>query len=93
MYIFFIFFLMLRRPPRSTLFPYTTLFRSEHGAFAAPGAPLMHSDSTTGPHRSLSHPLARALHSHQLCHLVGPLEVNHAMGDGVWLASQLWFPW
>src|SRR5260221_3914937 len=27
-YYFFIFFLMIRRPPRSTLFPYTTLFRS-----------------------------------------------------------------
>src|SRR2546422_11472942 len=27
-YIFF-FFLMIRRPPRSTLFPYTTLFRSQ----------------------------------------------------------------
>src|SRR5688572_31928465 len=27
MYAFF-FFLMIRRPPRSTLFPYTTLFRS-----------------------------------------------------------------
>src|SRR3989449_3537394 len=27
MYVFF-FFLMIRRPPRSTLFPYTTLFRS-----------------------------------------------------------------
>src|SRR2546427_11105883 len=27
-YILF-FFLMIRRPPRSTLFPYTTLFRSE----------------------------------------------------------------
>src|SRR5690554_7136600 len=26
-YLFF-FFLMIRRPPRSTLFPYTTLFRS-----------------------------------------------------------------
>src|SRR3712207_7368129 len=26
-----IFFLMIRRPPRSTLFPYTTLFRSELG--------------------------------------------------------------
>src|ERR1039457_409820 len=26
--ISFIFFLMIRRPPRSTLFPYTTLFRS-----------------------------------------------------------------
>src|SRR3712207_9566066 len=25
---FVIFFLMIRRPPRSTLFPYTTLFRS-----------------------------------------------------------------
>src|SRR5690349_24074792 len=25
----FVFFLMIRRPPRSTLFPYTTLFRSE----------------------------------------------------------------
>src|SRR2546422_11613096 len=27
----FFFFLMIRRPPRSTLFPYTTLFRSAHG--------------------------------------------------------------
>src|SRR3974377_652429 len=26
------FFLMIRRPPRSTLFPYTTLFRSERGS-------------------------------------------------------------
>src|SRR3712207_7853768 len=31
-----IFFLMIRRPPRSTLFPYTTLFRSQavHAAHA-----------------------------------------------------------
>src|SRR5258708_32963348 len=29
------FFLMIRRPPRSTLFPYTTLFRSALAAFAA----------------------------------------------------------
>src|SRR6266536_3922814 len=27
----FFFFLMIRRPPRSTLFPYTTLFRSPLG--------------------------------------------------------------
>src|SRR5256885_3328807 len=37
----FFFFLMIRRPPRSTLFPYTTLFRSLalvglHHRFAAP---------------------------------------------------------
>src|SRR5438105_9964335 len=30
------FFLLIRRPPRSTLFPYTTLFRSRRG-LAAPG--------------------------------------------------------
>src|SRR5258707_794255 len=29
------FFLMIRRPPRSTLFPYTTLFRSAHDRKAA----------------------------------------------------------
>src|SRR2546422_8473942 len=28
MFYLFFFFLMIRRPPRSTLFPYTTLFRS-----------------------------------------------------------------
>src|SRR3712207_9119934 len=34
-YCFFIFFLMIRRPPRSTLFPYTTLFRSYVAAVLA----------------------------------------------------------
>src|SRR5947208_8151862 len=29
----YFFFLMIPRPPRSTLFPYTTLFRSEVGNF------------------------------------------------------------
>src|SRR6266536_5888716 len=31
-YLFAFFFLMIRRPPRSTLFPYTTLFRSPYRA-------------------------------------------------------------
>src|SRR3712207_7652428 len=31
------FFLMIRRPPRSTLFPYTTLFRSGHGVRGGAG--------------------------------------------------------
>src|SRR2546426_2222357 len=34
----FFFFLMIRRPPRSTLFPYTTLFRSV-SAFGSPPDP------------------------------------------------------
>src|SRR5437764_9849992 len=37
---FFFFFLMIRRPPRSTLFPYTTLFRSGCSVRdAGPGVP------------------------------------------------------
>src|SRR3712207_8847549 len=35
------FFLMIRRPPRSTLFPYTTLFRSDPGRGAGPTAPRL----------------------------------------------------
>src|SRR3712207_8592879 len=31
---------MIRRPPRSTLFPYTTLFRSRRVVFGRPYAPL-----------------------------------------------------
>src|SRR3712207_9346881 len=34
--MFMFFFLMIRRPPRSTLFPYTTLFRS-----LVPGLPAL----------------------------------------------------
>src|SRR5256885_7283498 len=33
------FFLMIRRPPRSTLFPYTTLFRSAHELIRVARAP------------------------------------------------------
>src|SRR2546429_6678100 len=36
----FFFFLMIRRPPRSTLFPYTTLFRSPPRARRHAGAQL-----------------------------------------------------
>src|SRR5438034_4643669 len=36
LHLSFFFFLMIRRPPRSTLFPYTTLFRSQlpHAGFS-----------------------------------------------------------
>src|SRR5438270_7603670 len=40
----FFFFLMIRRPPRSTLFPYTTLFRSQSKVPADPGA-CAHADA------------------------------------------------
>src|SRR2546430_10534761 len=41
-----VFFLMIRRPPRSTLFPYTTLFRSPQRSVAAAGE---HVDPVGGP--------------------------------------------
>src|SRR3989442_7888601 len=47
MSVFFFFFLMIRRPPRSTLFPYTTLFRSLE---SLPRRPVMHD------HLRLSYP-------------------------------------
>src|SRR5216683_3606848 len=41
--LFLFFFLMIRRPPRSTLFPYTTLFRSEPPGVPAATAPAARS--------------------------------------------------
>src|SRR5437764_13611177 len=45
LYLPFFFFLMIRRPPRSTLFPYTTLFRS---CWPSPGRKLSRFKSTNG---------------------------------------------
>src|SRR2546426_11035202 len=36
---------MIRRPPRSTLFPYTTLFRSQIGAAVDPARPSLGEDA------------------------------------------------
>src|SRR3712207_7196915 len=46
---------MIRRPPRSTLFPYTTLFRSPRRPAPAPPR-----ESTPGPPRGCRPPLPRA---------------------------------
>src|SRR6266536_4753136 len=56
--LYCLFFLMIRRPPRSTLFPYTTLFRS-CWAWRAPclGAPCQLL-SLVGPEHGRTIPLA-----------------------------------
>src|SRR5258708_21006991 len=66
-----VFFLMIRRPPRSTLFPYTTLFRSaaDRGADArgqgppAPGGggPCPRSEEHTSELQSPDHLVCRLL--------------------------------
>src|SRR3989441_5963936 len=45
---FLFFFLMIRRPPRSTLFPYTTLFRSLFAARLGDLKLLLSNDLTPG---------------------------------------------
>src|SRR3712207_7246027 len=54
---------MMRRPPRSTLFPYTTLFRSQEAVTVARGRGLLTLHGTAGPlQRELSYaPLVEAL--------------------------------
>src|SRR5206468_13111584 len=62
------FFLMIRRPPRSTLFPYTTLFRSHHhirkharlAVILSPPAAGRRGDRRFGPCRKASHLEQRA---------------------------------
>src|SRR5687767_15299651 len=68
----FVFFLLIRRPPRSTLFPYTTLFRSyqnEEGAPALRGT--QHVDLPDHECRSLFGRIKLRLEQHDV-HLVGP---------------------
>src|SRR3989442_593299 len=43
----YFFFLMIRRPPRSTLFPYTTLFRSKSWELGSPPV-VWHHDHARG---------------------------------------------
>src|SRR5471030_3454331 len=63
------FFLMIRRPPRSTLFPYTTLFRSGRDVHVArdrlvdeePGDAAHRSEEHTSELQSLRHLVCRLL--------------------------------
>src|SRR6266550_6863345 len=56
-YDFFFFFLMIRRPPRSTLFPYTTLFRPRRGGSAvAPRGPPHQPGAARAPGSASSRP-------------------------------------
>src|SRR5258705_2110441 len=54
------FFLMIRRPPRSTLFPYTTLFRSLPQVSASLAALFRRQDFTNLSFERLIGPLVRS---------------------------------
>src|SRR2546427_4093994 len=61
---------MIRRPPRSTLFPYTTLFRSVATALSTPDVPHRGGARLIGVIRlcRLDSAAARALRSHRASH-------------------------
>src|SRR2546430_11510109 len=57
---------MIRRPPRSTLFPYTTLFRSTNSSWAINSSPSSSERSLTGTRRiASSEPEAMRLRSEE----------------------------
>src|SRR5919205_3122712 len=77
----FFFFLMIRRPPRSTLFPYTTLFRS--------GCPWSRTARTTRPRgpaarrRSEEHTSELQSHSDLVCRLLLEKKKSLVLSAGV----------
>src|SRR3954449_13636543 len=79
---FSLFFLMIRRPPRSTLFPYTTLFRS------APATPPGSRSGAPAPSggrriiRSEEHTSELQSHSHLVCRLLLEKKKTH-QGAGI----------
>src|SRR5713226_484863 len=74
--ISFFFFLMIRRPPRSTLFPYTTLFRSGQDD----------DENAADPRPELLHALRCV--EHKIVVLLGP-QVTAAAHDALGLGHRL----
>src|SRR4030067_2281742 len=79
----FFFFLMIRRPPRSTLFPYTTLFRSPPGNRASfSSSPISSAPTIWAATRSEEHTSELQSLAYLVCRLLlekqkishGPLE-------------------
>src|SRR5947209_20302146 len=77
--LFSFFFLMLRRPPRSTLFPYTTLFRSADWCSISTGrrcsgdrgiSSLRFSGPAPGPSRSEEHTSELQSRQYLVCRLL-----------------------
>src|SRR5689334_24847151 len=70
--LMFFFFLMIRRPPRSTLFPYTTLFRSRSDRLFSPARPWAMASpwSASSEARSEEHTSELQSQFHLVCRLL-----------------------
>src|SRR5689334_23922311 len=79
-----VFFLVIRRPPRSTLFPYTTLFRSLYAYCRLNYGNYCHALNLSGKntkHRSEEHTSELQSQFHLVCRLL--LEKKKAIEDAV----------
>src|SRR5476649_194099 len=79
------FFLMIRRPPSSTLFPYTTLFRSDSPAWRCPWLlPRCRRRRDAGHRRSRSEEHTSELQSHSdfVCRLLLAQKKDYTDGSG-----------
>src|SRR3989442_10084603 len=74
------FFLMIRRPPRSTLFPYTTLFRSH--LRVRPGERCCARHGTRGRGRSEEHTSELQSRPHLVCRLLLEKKKNYLVNNG-----------
>src|SRR5438477_4674951 len=69
-FVFCFFFLMIRRPPRSTLFPYTTLFRSVSGEVRQGRGQAGVPGAAGREHRSEEHTSELQSHVNLVCRLL-----------------------
>src|SRR3989441_9344688 len=83
---------MIRRPPRSTLFPYTTLFRSKHktlapyrsrnqGTIAEVSSPPEYASTTSGPIDSP--PVGLCMVMHKNTGAAGPVKASGGEPGGL----------
>src|SRR2546423_4837763 len=108
LYLQFFFFLMIRRPPRSTLFPYTTLFRScshshshhrpclprRASPSASPTVAAAADDGLASPTRSEEHTSELQSLAYLVCRLL--LEKKKNDFDNIHVATYIdyvTFPW
>src|SRR2546430_2826539 len=76
---------MIRRPPRSTLFPYTTLFRSQPLALpevVSAEPPGFHEASVATPPRSEEHTSELQSQSNLVCRLLLEKKTSKAVDGG-----------
>src|ERR1035437_10873753 len=77
-----VFFLMIRRPPRSTLFPYTTLFRSACSRVSIRTSESLISSSFRIPCRSEEHTSELQSRQYLVCRLLLEKNTIHIYANG-----------